>query len=236
MSVWEDGLQTQINRQIADNPMMGAAYSNALTSIQAGYYDERYLSAIHQDFYPGSNIYTAAAFTNIHTALANGQILYTTVHIGMKPTADKEVKAMSKMLGRLSSMRFYSIGEDGKQQDEPLSISATFHGGNQADYDGEFCWTGPLEFGIKGKRKTTILSGSFPLEVGYIPGARALAILSRLRCLARWPYGQDELWLFYVVDDALWTPFTRPAIINRVEFSREWNPKEYKPQRLFEAA
>lgn len=36
------------------------------------------------------------------------------------------------------------------------------------------------------------------------------------RCLARWPYGSDKIWLFYVNDDSLW--YARlPTALRQVE-------------------
>ena len=113
MSVWEDGLREQLNRQLAEQPMMSAVYSQALSNLEAGYYDERYTGALGQKFFKGSDIYEAAAFANLHTAIANGQILYTTINIGVKPTEDKQDILMAQRLDTLANLRFYRTRSTG---------------------------------------------------------------------------------------------------------------------------
>ncbi len=236
-SVWERVYAQKFDQRLITEGQLATLAARTLNNLNTGHYDKRYVSGIMQVERRDLTLYEASAFMDIHTALARGMVLYTTVKIGMKPSGDIHKKANGDKLAKLRDMRFYSVGEDGARRDEALKLNAHFFGGSQSDFDGEVEWDGNLEFGIRGKPPVVLPKGRFPLEVGTIPPQRAIAHFARWRCLARWPYGLDELWLFLVADDKAWPDVGLPRRAEEPKIVHiDWTPKVYQQLSLFDGA
>lgn len=138
------------------------------------------------------NLYDAANFAEIWTAMGEKQVIGCPISIGDTPCSDKAIKENNKILTSLHSP-FY-----GK-----------FYGG-AADDDGKLYWDVPIEIAsfIHGDGPDNVLlsprrSGA-PLEVGTTESHVTFWHLMHERILARWPYGSKIVWLLVTVDDRLW--------------------------------
>jgi len=203
-TVWQRGHQRYVDIKIAETPKYAIALARVLKWLNEGKYNEEYVNSLVQTASKSYDLYDAAIFLRMHTAMVKGDIIFTTIHFGETPCADRAITENIRKLAKLSDTRFFSVDKKGKRREEELHIEATFEGGSQSDYDGVLSWNGPLELGTTKGAACIVADGFMPLEVGYTYAERTFGHLANERSLARWPYGSEKIWLFQVVNNDLW--------------------------------
>lgn len=153
--------------------------------LEAGFFDPQYRHVIYQPHFPQtSTVWQAAAFTEVHTAIVAGFIELAEVGAVGIPYNDDGRDENNLLLDSL-----------------PDPFEATFTGGPRYIGDGSFGWR--EEIGLEEqayKPRSSVI-----LEVGHVSATTTLWHLMTGNWLARWPYGDDRVYLLHVLDrDGLW--------------------------------
>lgn len=204
-TLWE-----QVNREktndLCRSPEGARVIATYVSQMEDGFWDANYLDIFLQkwDRFNRYTIYDACAFSEIHTAIALGQILLVKVHVGTVPYSDSEIEENNLALAQIGDGVYHLWDDTGILDIPPTSFSATFWGG-KADADGLFAWHQPIEFSANtpenGIVHQTIDPGCIPLEIGYTNAWTSLGHLIQERGLARWPYDSKVITLCKVIDD-----------------------------------
>ena len=179
----DQSLEKVVNEKLQE-PLGAQVYASILKKLNDGFFDHEWVDAIFQKWerYP-ITIYDAYAFGNVWTWIGLGQIYMAQINIEYIPVADRQIEEMNQILQSL----WYPF-------------SGTFWGGTQ-DEDGIIEIAEPIELQnqpnfTNTESRSCFISGSFPLEVGYVSAAKTMVYMNGFGRLARWPYGSRDIWLF----------------------------------------
>ena len=126
----------------------------------------------------------AYCFSQVHTLIMIGAILVTRIAVQREPVADKNIVLNNVVLETL-----------------PHPFIGAFWGG-LADEDGWLQWKEPIRAtNCSTDENTYTKPWRIPLEVGYTQASRTMLHIAQDRGLARWPYGQKQIWVLRLVDD-----------------------------------
>lgn len=186
-------------------PEWATLYCTALADLYDGKYKE-WADVIVQKMQSPLDIYDAAVFCDIWTALHNGQISHFDLPIGHLPYGDKETDMNNDGLpnGAYQMKWVHPTGN----RDIEVAFSSQFWGQNNKDGDGHISWAGDLPFIRLVDGEETLMwksRGEMSLEVGYCASTQLWWRLMQHRWVARWPYGHKTLYFLYVEDPNLWS-------------------------------
>ena len=133
---------------------------------------EPLVAVVTQRWREAYDLYDAYAFGQVYAKILAGNITLTPIHLGSCQSGDARTEENNAKLMGL-----------------PSPFKAFFRGGS-GDNDGSFSWTEQLFIG-----ELALDPQEVPLEVGYTRPLTTLWHLQHERCLARWPYGHDKIWL-----------------------------------------
>lgn len=169
--------------QKLEDPRLTPLLLECIHKYNQQFFPEWYTSIFFQIEGPKSPfaIYDAYGLLCLHTELGLGNIVYAEIELGEVPGSDKHHKEMNEKLQRLWP-----------------PFRGEFWGGTQNE-DGAIYVDEPIELSVityTGNKKSSCVSGRFPLEVGTTSVFKTMAYLnSGLKRLARWPYASDKLFL-----------------------------------------
>lgn len=134
----------------------------------------------------------AYSFCLLHSMIQSGQVCVAIIDISTCPMWDAKVTENNGVLSA-------SLSERSTPQ---CKWESQFWGGKDSS-DGAIKWTGIADFFVikSGKIADTVslYSGSLPLEVGTISAAKTLTQILH-GGVARWPYRQNKLTIFKLMD------------------------------------
>ena len=182
-------MQESIDRELEDRDAH-YTYFQYWRKLKAGDYDQDFVDAVFLNSWQKEpDIYDAYIFAQIQYAVASGMLIYTKIPAGSEPSEDANDYANNKKLESL-----------------PEPFSGSFMGGPRGPGDGHIKWKESLPFMNQyGKIVQEFQPGTATLEVGTTCSTTTAYHLAFKRRLARWPYGQDIIWLFFLIDNEFWT-------------------------------
>lgn len=177
----------------------------------SGFWPQDYMDSIFQKFERFKyDIYDAALFIEIHTAIQSGQILRAIIDLGKEPAADKMIEENKAAI---------------------KSLFPPFYGSvwcGTADCDGELGWKSNIKCAqlIKGVEIFKLIQPrTVPLEIGYTEAYTSWNHLGREAGLARWPYGSKEIHLFITADQEFLFGNRICKAMKKTETATDRNPK-----------
>ena len=190
-----------VDELLAD-PQWGKMLNDVKKKLQSGHFSGETPDFVFQYSRKSIDIYDAYVYAQSHAAVGAGKIARVKIHVGSTPSGDAALEENNAKLTNL-----------------PYPFSADFFGG-AGGTDGYLKWTDDirLEIGIAGHSNhghQVYAKGAFPsqaqLEVGLQYASKTLFQFTQLRCLARWPYGHEWIYLYVVKDKTLWTVPSLPV-------------------------
>lgn len=191
MTLHEDAMEQAAMDAVRKDPSgWGARLSNTIVKLTDGYYDKTMRDVIFQHHWRTKiTLDVAYAFTIIHEAIFDGDVVFARIPVGAVPSSDRSTKENNNSLQKISG-----------------PFKANFYGG-PGDQDGSLSWSVPIEAVSAASQKlatVVVPPRSAPLEVGTTKASRTWLHLAQERCIARWPYGLDRIVLLVVVNEKLW--------------------------------
>lgn len=191
MTVHEQAMEQAAMDAVREDPSgWGARLSTTVVKLTDGYYDKTLQDVIFQHHWRTKiTLDVAYAFTIIHEAIFNGDVVFVRIPVGTVPSSDSSTERNNGALQKISA-----------------PFKARFSGG-PGDQDGSLSWSAPIDAvsAATPKLDTVVVPpGSAPLEVGTTKASRTWLHLAQERCLARWPYGLDRIVLLVVLNKKLW--------------------------------
>jgi hypothetical protein len=177
----EQAVQIAVDGLIEEDARVLRVLSEGAGRMNHGQYEQAYLEAICQKFMGAYDIYDAFCFWRINILLVTKQLLYLRVPLGHFPLNDDRVEGNNLFLSKL-----------------PSPFKAVFWGG-LLECDGKLDWSEAVEMYEADTNHPFLVRPGYdgvPLEVGRTSAQRSLFHFIESGGLARWPYGQDEIWLF----------------------------------------
>ena len=184
MAVFERATKSVVNENMT-NPGFAYCIMDTLEKLNTpgGFGDMG--NAITQIYARDFTIYDAYPFHVVWQLIKSGNIFYGSIPVSDTPFGDSETDSNNKILGELAP-----------------ETTAIFQGG-PGDNDGNLSLN--IEFSLI--RDDQLIPYTFPpiegvsLEVGYTKSWTTYAHLVSGRWLARWPYGQKQIWVFHLSHD-----------------------------------
>jgi hypothetical protein len=145
-----------------------------------------YTNAIGQP-YGGWTDGQVAAYSRVHHMVATGKVAKLTIPVDASPGRDADREGNQRRL----------------TEGLPPEFTAKVYAGNSHDGDALLSW--PQEavmpwidgYGNESERPLCAWTNSAPLEIGHTDASRTFLHLTEDGIVARWPYGSDDIWLFF---------------------------------------
>ncbi|EGE40753.1 hypothetical protein GTY83_06880 [Streptomyces sp. SID4928] len=182
-----------IHAQVAENyarKLRGTEDGRELIASYRDMIEDRagidYTHAIGQP-YGGWTDGQVAAYSRVHYLIATGKVIKLIVPVGSSPGRDAD---------RVGNQRRLTEGL-------PVEFVATVYEGNSHDGDARLSWPQDAVmpwidgYGKEMERPLCPWADSAPLEIGYTDASRTFLHLTEGGIVARWPYGSDDIWLFF---------------------------------------
>lgn len=176
--------------QVASRAMAngdGAALADIMDGLRTKRYSPGYVAAFCGSGWTGRTPGQLYSFARIHSAVVSGELGLVRVEVGTGPGRDKGGRQSNAAL--LADLPGPFVADLDLEQ-------------NCADSDGAFGWTEPITVTAGpagGERQVEVaahdLEHGAPLEVGSCAPSRIYLHLFESGAVARWPYGQSDLWI-----------------------------------------
>lgn len=198
--------------RLSDHPRTLITAAEVLERLRTGYYSTQYVDKIFQRSpsdplsWKKYSIGDAYIFGIIHGWLLSKKVAVCTVHVGVKPVADRLMDKNQEALAK-SLSKNWGIGDElgAIKNCNPL-FRVELQSGNDGA-DGMFYWDGELEAelfedidGTQCAYNVKIPAGKVQIEVGTTSIMKSFMQISRDGGLARWPYDQEDVTLFIPVE------------------------------------
>lgn len=145
-----------------------------------------YTNAIGQP-YGGWTDGQVATYSRVHYLIATGKVTKLTIPVDASPGRDAD---------RTGNQRRLTEGL-------PSEFTAEVYEGNSHDGDALLSWSQDCVmpwidgYGNESERPLCAWTDSAPLEIGHTDASRTFLHLAEGGIVARWPYGSDDIWLFF---------------------------------------
>lgn len=145
-----------------------------------------YTNAIGQPF-GGWSEGQVAAYSRVHYLIASGKVGKLTIPVDATPSRDADREGNQRKL----------------TEGLPSEFTAEVYGGNSHDGDAHLAWPEDSAmpwidgYGNESERPLCDWTNSAPLEIGHTDASRTFLHLIEGGIVARWPYGSDDIWLFF---------------------------------------
>ena len=191
-STVQQAMQDRVNELIKDQEM-ASFLCDLVSKMNSGFYAQWYLDMLMQIYHRRYDLCDAERFSQVHTAIGLGQVLFCRIEVGVGPFRDSAKKLNNEALADL-----------------PHPFSAKFIGG-PGDSDGYLEWSDTIEVASKNPvngivTTASVDQGRAPLEVGYTSIGTTWLHLVQSWFVARWPYGYKYMYLLFKNDPSLWCP------------------------------
>lgn len=185
--------------QTSDGRAVLASYRKLIADSEA----RLYVRAIGQPF-SGWTDGQVAALAKVDAFITSGQVRTALIPVGARPGRDVDREGNRAKLRRGLPPEFSAEVED-----------ALNHFG-----DGSLAWTDtPMPWtrgeGAEPSAPLSTWCTGAPLEIGHTDASRSLLHLLESGSLARWPYGSEDVWLFWFDRFDDWTAW-RAAPAERI--------------------
>lgn len=122
------------------------------------------------------------SYARVYHLLRTGSVVRVRVNVGTVPRQDRFRAENGAALSDLP---------------EPF-VASVCQEQNGGDCDGDFAWAGPIQLsqGWDGGIADMPAFDQVSLEIGSTSASRTLLHLVETGCVARWPYGSEDIWLF----------------------------------------
>lgn len=156
-------------RDMIEDPV-GIDYTNAIGQPYGGWTDGQ-----------------VAAYSRVHYLIATGKVAKLTIPVGATPGRDADREGNQRRLN----------------EGIPSEFTAEIYEGNSHDGDALLSWPEDSVmawidgYGNETEAPLCQWAHSAPLEIGHTDASRTMLHLAEGGIVARWPYGSEDIWLFF---------------------------------------
>lgn len=184
-TLYRQAMEKAVEENIKENKEWVTLLYDISIKMEKGFYKD--LDTLGQLFHDSFDLVDAYAFMCVWGRIYTGEILTAKIHVGNGPYMNSQIEGNNILLSDL-----------------PKPFVAEFWGGLELS-DGLLRWEKQIQVGqIIGdgtEKRETIAASVAPLEVGLTKFENSYYHLWQQRSLARWPYDDEFITLFVVVDD-----------------------------------
>lgn len=189
-SLYEKVAQDFFDQRAAEDVSWVVLCHEVLQNLRKGFYPRDAVDALGQYFYAPTPA-EALSFLRLWSYVQNGDLVAARIHLGCTPFPDKFIEENDRALQHACLC---------------VDCEIAFWGGLEDD-DGLVNLLQPISLTSMNTPQIEEYYGgpktcSFPLEVGTQSWSKTLNRLHTAGLIARWPYHQEDLWLFKMRDDS----------------------------------
>jgi hypothetical protein len=176
----EQGLEEAFDKFVIEEPQAIELFVGVRKRLKQGFYEPDVLvDALMSTHRP--TMEEVFGFCRAWERIKTGQFAITYLTINEEPYADSAHELNQRLLDTIQ---------------QGFTAEVVPQRGRSANDDGQVCWKEPFDTTDANGRPWKVRPGRAPLEIGSTKISRTLLHFVQERCLARWPYGHNQVVLF----------------------------------------